>query len=99
MKSIRSIVLVVCLFLISLCRAEVVELTDATFEHETQASTGMTTGSWFVFFKAARCRHCEHVAPQVETLSQDEELKELGIVFASVDVPNNRAISTRFGIR
>jgi hypothetical protein len=28
----------------------VVPLTDATFEHETQASTGQTTGSWLVVF-------------------------------------------------
>jgi len=29
----------------------VVQLTDGTFEHQTQASTGMTTGSWFVLFE------------------------------------------------
>ena len=28
--------------------AHVVELTDTTFEHLTQASTGATTGDWFV---------------------------------------------------
>lgn len=39
------------------------------------------------------------MAPELEELSNDEELKELGIVFASVDVPSNRATSTRFGIR
>ena len=27
-----------------------VSLTDVTFEHETQASTGQTTGSWLVYF-------------------------------------------------
>ena len=27
-----------------------VELTDLTFEHDTQASTGGTTGDWFVNF-------------------------------------------------
>jgi thiol-disulfide isomerase/thioredoxin len=59
----------------------------------------MTTGSWFVFFKAARCPHCKRIAPEFEELSLDEELKELGIVFASVDVPSNRATSVRFGIR
>ena len=26
--------------------ARVVELTDATFEHQTQAATGQTTGAW-----------------------------------------------------
>ena len=30
----------------------VVELTDATFEHLTQASSGSTTGDWFVEFYA-----------------------------------------------
>jgi len=31
---------------------EVVELTDDNFEHQTQASTGQTTGKWFVKFYA-----------------------------------------------
>lgn len=52
-----------------------------------------------MFFKAAKCPHCKKMAPELEELSNDEELKELGIVFASVDVPSNRATSTRFGIR
>jgi hypothetical protein len=30
----------------------VVELTDATFEHLTQASSGSTTGDWFIEFYA-----------------------------------------------
>ena len=31
----------------------VVALTDATFEHETQASTGATTGSWLLLFHSS----------------------------------------------
>ena len=30
--------------------SSIIKLTDQTFEHQTQVSTGMTTGSWFVFF-------------------------------------------------
>ncbi len=30
-------------------------LTDNTFEHDTQASTGATTGSWFVLFYNTDC--------------------------------------------
>ena len=30
-------------------------LTDATFEHDTQASTGATTGDWFVLFHSTDC--------------------------------------------
>jgi hypothetical protein len=29
---------------------DVIKLTDKTFEHQTQASTGQTTGSWLVWF-------------------------------------------------
>lgn len=59
----------------------------------------MTTGSWFVFCKAQQCPHCERIYPEFEALSQDEELSENGIVFATVDVPSNRATATRFDIR
>lgn len=59
----------------------------------------MTTGSWFVFFKAKQCPHCERINPEFVQLAQDEELSENGIVFATVDVPANRATSTRFDIR
>ena len=30
-------------------------LTDGTFEHDTQASTGATTGDWFVLFHNTSC--------------------------------------------
>mmetsp|Transcript_14567 Transcript_14567/g.24172 ORF Transcript_14567/g.24172 Transcript_14567/m.24172 type:complete len:208 (-) Transcript_14567:193-816(-) len=87
------------LALLSLCHGEVVELTDATFEHETQASTGMTTGSWFILFKAEQCAHCKKLKPDFERLSNDELLLERGIVFSSVDVPSNRVTSARFNVK
>ncbi|KAM7363597.1 uncharacterized protein ACRADG_000441 isoform 2-T2 [Cochliomyia hominivorax] len=34
------------------------ELSDANFEHLTQAATGATTGDWFVFFYSADCVFC-----------------------------------------
>ncbi|KYM82642.1 PREDICTED: uncharacterized protein LOC105619217 [Atta cephalotes] len=34
------------------------ELTDDTFEHLTQASTGATTGDWFVMFYSTDCVQC-----------------------------------------
>jgi hypothetical protein len=37
--------------------AEVHVLTDATFEHQTQASTGQTTGKWLVKFYAPWCEY------------------------------------------
>lgn len=55
----------------------VVELTDETFEHQTQASTGMTTGSWFVLFEeddqdggAENCEVCRStIKPVMSSLA------------------------------
>ena len=59
----------------------------------------MTTGSWFVLFKAAQCVHCAKVKPIFDQLAEDEEISEKGIVLATMDVPSNRRTSTRFDIR
>jgi len=84
---------------VSPTNGEIMKLDDGTFEHETQSSTGMTTGSWLIFFKAARCPHCQKLLPHLERLSEDQDLYEQGIVLGSVDVLGNRGVSVRFGIR
>jgi len=49
-----------CLFVTSSLAQEAIFLNDETFEHDTQASTGATTGDWIVLFcdktKYAECR-------------------------------------------
>ncbi|KAK3282115.1 hypothetical protein CYMTET_10131 [Cymbomonas tetramitiformis] len=62
--------------------SSVVVLTDDTFEHQTQASTGQTTGVWFVEFYAPWCGHCKKLTPVWEELAY--ELKDQVIV-AKVD--------------
>ncbi|XP_052858054.1 thioredoxin domain-containing protein isoform X1 [Drosophila gunungcola] len=37
------------------------ELSDDNFEHLTQASSGATTGDWFVFFYSAECTVCQRL--------------------------------------
>ncbi|KAL7740050.1 hypothetical protein ACLKA6_016892 [Drosophila palustris] len=37
------------------------ELSDENFEHLTQASTGATTGDWFIFFNSAECVLCQRL--------------------------------------
>ena len=59
----------------------------------------MTTGSWFILFKADQCFHCAKVKPIFEQLSEEQELAERGIVLATMDVPSNRKTATRLDIR
>jgi hypothetical protein len=34
----------------AVCSAKVIDLNDENFEHDTQATTGSTTGDWLVAF-------------------------------------------------
>jgi thiol-disulfide isomerase/thioredoxin len=84
---------------LSACSGEIVALKDDTFEHQTQASTGMTTGSWLLFFKAQKCPHCRKLLPEYERLSVDEELMERGVVLGTVDIMESPKTANRFMIR
>lgn len=44
------------------------ELTDETFEHLTQASTGATTGDWFVMFYSTECVDCQRLQARWEAV-------------------------------
>ncbi len=52
MRVLLSRVLLYATFLLlGLTRAQIaVELTDDNFEHDTQATTGSTTGDWLILF-------------------------------------------------
>ena len=93
------------LFLILACQAStndvVVKLTDANFEDTTQASTGQTTGKWFVNFHSPNCGHCQNLTPIWTSLA--EELKmdhsDSGVLIGSVDVQENPILAERFEIK
>lgn len=46
------------------------ELTDKTFEHDTQATTGSTTGDWFVNFCSKSKRECREIEPLWDELTE-----------------------------
>ncbi|XP_033215332.1 protein disulfide-isomerase A4 [Belonocnema kinseyi] len=45
------------------------ELTDDTFEHLTQASSGATTGDWFVMFYSTDCVECQRLGARWEAVA------------------------------
>lgn len=59
----------------------VVELHDDNFEHDTQASSGQTTGTWAVLFTDSSSRRHERAALVVSELAEDED-KE--VIYAQV---------------
>jgi thiol-disulfide isomerase/thioredoxin len=73
----------------------VVTLTDQTFEHQTQASTGATTGSWLLLFQAPECKSCQTLKPILEVLSS-ELSDHHGILIGTLDVKENPTTATRF---
>jgi Thioredoxin domain-containing protein len=96
---LSSFILTILVTLIQISNGEIVSLNDATFEHQTQASTGMTTGSWLLFFKATKCPHCQKLEPEYERLSLDEELMEQGVVLGTVNIMESPKTANRFMIR
>lgn len=88
-----------CAYLALLCNiaAGVIVLTDKTFEHQTQAATGQTTGKWFVMFSAPWCgRTCAEVIPTLEEL--EKSIGDGSVLVATVNTLENLELADRFGI-
>jgi len=96
-RSSACVVVVILSFLVvSVLCSDVRQLTDDNFEHDTQASTGATTGDWLVEFYAPWCGHCKSLAPTWETVAT--ELADR-VNVAAVDCTINTATAKRFDIR
>jgi len=74
-------------------------LTDANFEHDTQASTGSTTGDWLIEFWAPWCGHCRHFEPVFSELAEWARSEHLPITLASLDATQHGSTSKQFNIR
>ena len=61
-----------------------------------QASTGSTTGPWFVKFYAPWCGHCVRLAPTWGELAHELHGK---VNVAKVDCTANPVVCSRFGVR
>jgi len=84
-------------FLVAVTLGEdIVHLTDDDFEHLTQASTGHTTGDWFVMFHATWCGHCKAAIPKWQEFA---ELKKGLINVAAVNAPDCPNTADRFSVR
>jgi protein disulfide-isomerase-like protein len=75
----------------------VITLNSENFEHLTQASSGSTTGNWFIKFYAPWCGHCRQLAPAWAELSTKLSGK---MNVASVDCtdPSSKAVCSRFAV-
>jgi len=73
--------------------SDVIQLSDDNFEHLTQATSGSTTGNWFIQFSKAGCFHCKAFASIWEMLAT--KLKG-EIPVATVDVSRSPETKKRF---
>lgn len=72
-------------------------LGDNTFEHETQASTGATTGDWMVMFTKAGCDTCNHMRATIEAVAASlRGRKNVAIVDRDLD---GGQTTRRFGVK
>ncbi|KAK8803827.1 hypothetical protein WA158_001521 [Blastocystis sp. Blastoise] len=88
--------LFLCFVVLCAAESKVVVLTDINFEDNTQASTGSTTGNWFVKFFAPWCGHCKRLAPVWEDLASDLYGQ---VNIAEVDATVNSGLAERFQIQ
>lgn len=56
-------------YLLTNQKSSVKLLTDDTFEHDTQASSGATTGDWLVMFTKDECEGCQQIIATLEAIS------------------------------
>ena len=72
------------------------ELSDANFESETQASSS-DGGPWMIEFYAPYCGHCKAISQAWDDTA--DSLADKGVKVAKIDGTANRKQAQRFGVR
>jgi len=84
------------LLMLAVSKSEILTLTDETFEHQTQASTGQTTGKWLVMLGAVWCGYsCNKLHPALQQISETVD----GVLTAKVDTTSNKQLAKRFDVK
>ena len=74
-------------------------LTEETFEHDTQAATGATTGDWFVMFSDDSCDHCQRAQPAWEQLALARDVHHTSIAVVKCSSSDSSWVCKRFEVR
>lgn len=72
-------------------------LNDDSFEHDTQASSGATTGDWLVFFTKEDCSACQYMQATIEAVASVTQGKK-NIAVINRDTDGGKT-TRRFGIK
>ncbi|DBA90968.1 hypothetical protein WJX79_005783 [Trebouxia sp. C0005] len=100
MRHARGFLLVCFLCLVG-ADLSAVKLSDSTFERVTQASTGQTTGHWFVLFTCPEQNKGEsfqQLRNSWEDLAEGSWHESYGFQVAEVDTCHSPGLKERFGI-
>eukprot|EP00760_Papus_ankaliazontas_P006790 PhM_4_TR13172/c0_g2_i1/m.15404/K09582/PDIA4, ERP72; protein disulfide-isomerase A4 len=76
-----------------------VVLTDTNFEHLTQATTGATTGDWFLFFHSPHCGYCQKAAPEIKKLAAKLRSEGRPVTVGKIDCSAELETRRRFNIK
>jgi len=75
-------------------------LTDESFEHDTQAATGATTGDWFITFYTNNNYCLDQIEPYLSSAMNKLDMERSHVIFGVLDKDSGRSKHTlaRFGI-
>ncbi|XP_058467389.1 thioredoxin domain-containing protein [Malaya genurostris] len=73
------------------------ELSDENFEHLTQASSGATTGDWFIMFYTSNCVDCQRLTAVWEAVAADLKTR-MNVALIEKDGKGS-ATAERFGVK